>query len=232
MEGPEHVSAESLETRGQVRLLLQRILGSKGDLKSKPQSSCNLLALAPGDFKSKLQSSCNSQPWLQVPALHPAKVKFPSSQGIYLDQVLADSSKPLSSKRTLLTLHQPTIHHQLPRISSGNQIHRIKSSRSHLKPYLKKLTTTLDYHRLSSSLTALPYSTSLFLIKLTSIHNKPKFKIVSHLFPKHNLRLLTSCVSPIQSAVFSPGSGIHLLKKLANLFSCLLSVSLYVGRNN
>ncbi|XP_047217726.1 uncharacterized protein LOC124866100 isoform X2 [Girardinichthys multiradiatus] len=118
MEGPEHVSAESLETRGQVRLLLQRILGSKGDLKSKPQSSCNLLALAPGDFKSKLQSSCNSQPWLQVPALHPAKVKFPSSQGIYLDQVLADSSKPLSSKRTLLTLHQPTIHHQLPRISS------------------------------------------------------------------------------------------------------------------
>ncbi|KAK5623116.1 hypothetical protein CRENBAI_019564 [Crenichthys baileyi] len=132
----------------------------KGDLKSKPQSSCNFLALALGDFKSKLQSSCNSQPWLQVLALHPAKVKFPSSQGIYLDQVLADSSKPLSSsKRTLLT--QPTIHHQLQRFSLGNQIHRIKSSRSHQKPYLKKLTTTLDYHRLSSSLTALPDSTSL-----------------------------------------------------------------------
>ncbi|MEQ2308418.1 hypothetical protein AMECASPLE_028124 [Ameca splendens] len=60
-------------------------------------------------------------PWLQVPALHPAKVKFPGSQGIYLDQVLADSSKPLSSsKRTLLTLHQLTIHHQLPRISSDS----------------------------------------------------------------------------------------------------------------
>ncbi|MED6240706.1 hypothetical protein ATANTOWER_026321, partial [Ataeniobius toweri] len=55
------------------------------------------------------------------PALHPAKVKFPGSQGIYLDQVLADSSKPLSSfKRTLRTLHQLTIHHQLPRISSDS----------------------------------------------------------------------------------------------------------------
>ncbi|MEQ2315162.1 hypothetical protein AMECASPLE_019262 [Ameca splendens] len=71
-----------------------------------------------GEFQSKLQSSCNFQPWLQVPALQPAKVKFPSSQGIYLDQ---------------------------------------------------KLTTTLDYHRLGSGLTALPDSTSFF-IKLTSIH--------------------------------------------------------------
>ncbi|MED6260843.1 hypothetical protein ATANTOWER_030124 [Ataeniobius toweri] len=118
-------------------------------------------------------------PWPQVPALHPAKVKFPSSQGIYLDQVLADSSKPLSSsKLTLLTLHQPTIHHQLPRFSS-------------------------DHHRLGSSLTALPDSTSLFLIKLTSIH---------------------------KSAVSS--SSIHLLNKLVKLFSCLLSVSLHVGQNN
>ncbi|MEQ2189701.1 hypothetical protein GOODEAATRI_028032 [Goodea atripinnis] len=75
----------------------------------------------PGDFKSKLQSSCNSQPWLQVPALYPAKVKFPGSQGICLDQVLADSSKPLSSsKRTLLNLHHQTIHHQLPRNSSDS----------------------------------------------------------------------------------------------------------------
>ncbi|MED6238514.1 hypothetical protein ATANTOWER_023578 [Ataeniobius toweri] len=118
-----------------------------------------------GEFQSKLQSSCNFQPWFQVPALHPAKVKFPSSQGIYLDQVLADSSKPLSSsKRTLLTLHQ-----QLPRISSCNLIHRIRLPRSHLKPSLKKLTTTLDYHRLGSGLTALPDSTSFF-IKLSSIH--------------------------------------------------------------
>ncbi|MEQ2226986.1 hypothetical protein ILYODFUR_032993, partial [Ilyodon furcidens] len=125
----------------------------------------------PGDFKSKLQSSCNSQPWLQVPALYPAKVKFSGSQGMCLDQVLADSSKPLSpSKQTLLTLHHQTIHHQLPRNSSGNQIHRIKSPRSHLKPSPKKLTTTLDYHRLSSSLTALPDSTSVFHIILTSIH--------------------------------------------------------------
>ncbi|KAK5600470.1 hypothetical protein CRENBAI_019726 [Crenichthys baileyi] len=85
----------------------------RGDLKSKPQAPATL-ALAPGDLKSKLQSSCNSQPWLQVPALHPDKVKFPGSQGIYLYQVLAESSKPpSSSKRTLLTLHQLTIHHQL-----------------------------------------------------------------------------------------------------------------------
>ncbi|MED6281531.1 hypothetical protein CHARACLAT_022514, partial [Characodon lateralis] len=124
-----------------------------------------------GDFKSKLQSSCNSQPWLHVPALHPAKLKFSGSQGIYLDQVLADSSKPLSSsKRTLLTLHQLTIHHQLPRISSGNQTHGIKLPRSHLNVSPKKVTTTLDYRRLGSSLTALPGSTSFFLIKLSSIH--------------------------------------------------------------
>ncbi|MEQ2273250.1 hypothetical protein XENORESO_001649 [Xenotaenia resolanae] len=55
---------------------------------------------------------------LQVPALHPAKVKFPGSQGIYLAQVLADSSKPLSSsKRTLLTLQLITIHFQLLKTS-------------------------------------------------------------------------------------------------------------------
>ncbi|MED6265377.1 hypothetical protein CHARACLAT_024829 [Characodon lateralis] len=88
-------------------------------MKFQASKLLQLLALAPGDFKSKLQSSCNSQPRLQVPVLHPAKVKFPGSQGIYLDQVLADRSKPLSSsKRTLLTLRQLTIHHQLPRISS------------------------------------------------------------------------------------------------------------------
>ncbi|MEQ2250060.1 hypothetical protein ILYODFUR_036001 [Ilyodon furcidens] len=157
-----------------------------------------------GEFQSKLQSFCNVQPWLQVPALHPAKVKFPSSQGIYLDQVLADSSKPLSSsKRTLLTLHQPSIHQQLPRISSCNLIHTVKLPRSHLKPSLKKLTATLDYHRLGSGLAALPDSTSFF-IKFTSIHSKTKIKIVFHLFPKHKLRLLTSCVSPAQSPVPVP----------------------------
>ncbi|MED6244407.1 hypothetical protein ATANTOWER_008637, partial [Ataeniobius toweri] len=80
-------------------------------------SQCLSVCLC-GDLRSKPQSSCNSQPKLQVPALHPAKVKFPGSQGIYLDQVLADSSKPLSfSKRTLLTLHLITIHFQLLKTS-------------------------------------------------------------------------------------------------------------------
>ncbi|MEQ2222780.1 hypothetical protein ILYODFUR_029931, partial [Ilyodon furcidens] len=43
---------------------------------------------------------------VQASKLLQLSVKFPSFQEIYLDQVLADSSKPSSSyKRTLLTLH-------------------------------------------------------------------------------------------------------------------------------
>ncbi|MEQ2246027.1 hypothetical protein ILYODFUR_034046, partial [Ilyodon furcidens] len=139
------------------------------------------------DLRSKPESSCNSQPMLQVPALHPAKVKFPGSQGIYLDQVLADSSKPLSSsKRTLLTLHPP--------------------------PDNYPLSTFENLTRFSSSFTALSGSTSSSLIKLTSIHSKPKLKIIFHLFPKQHLRSLTPCVSSVQSAVSSPGSSILLFK--------------------
>ncbi|MED6280506.1 hypothetical protein CHARACLAT_011567 [Characodon lateralis] len=71
-----------------------------------------------GDFKSKPQSSCNFQPWLKVSACILPKSKCLSFQIIYLDQVQADSSKPSSSsKRILLTLHQLTIHTQLPETS-------------------------------------------------------------------------------------------------------------------